>query len=455
MFTSLSNIANVSLGYKSLQNKFFYVNNATIDTYGIEKRFLTPIIRMADIDANSYWQKPDVAVWLFNCIEKKADLRGTGALKYIDAMSNRAAVQKKQTGKSQTIREALESQGGGTWYAPKAKPTKHHIWLRKAIHGTFAPFLFEKATLVDQRCNSIEPLAGMDWELVASAISSSLFAYSLEVNGSASMGAGALEAATSKLRDYPVFDVRTLTAAECNVLVTLGRAVWAENRPLDWSAGGHSGDALRALDDWILRRLSDSPKLEDVYNDIAEVCRSRILVAQDKGKKTRKKRTDNIGSVAESVARSIKPRLELRNFPDDFVGGAKLDIDFNIDTRSLQTMSVSHFFAEDKVTVINKDGTEVIDASFPSPVAEGIRRAVLWGRSAFSVSSDPKVMKAAVKQFLKWMAEIDEEIDAAVRESAVGTGYEYALRRAVYGCLGVSPLSGKKDLPTEINLGSD
>ncbi len=44
MFTALQTVATVSLGYKSLQNNFFYVNAATASTYGIEKKFLIPML---------------------------------------------------------------------------------------------------------------------------------------------------------------------------------------------------------------------------------------------------------------------------------------------------------------------------------------------------------------------------------------------------------------------------
>ena len=37
MFAELSSIAKVSLGYKSLQNNFFYLNQPTIDTFGVRK----------------------------------------------------------------------------------------------------------------------------------------------------------------------------------------------------------------------------------------------------------------------------------------------------------------------------------------------------------------------------------------------------------------------------------
>ena len=300
MFIELAAIAKVSLGYKSLQNNFFYLNKATIDTYGIERKYLTPILMMRDLDTDAYRQAVKPALWMFNCKDSLADLRGTAAVRYIEAMAGRAAAEKKQTGKTQTIRDALEAQGGGVWYAPKARPNRHHVWLRKAFAGVFSPFLFDKPALVDQRCNSVSPLPGIEWRELAAALTSSLFAYSLEINGAASMGAGALEAPTTKLRAYPVLDITEIKASARKTLVALAEAVWAKESPIDWSApGAHPGPNLRALDQWIIDVSARKVKLDVVYADINEVCRSRIAVANDKDKKTKKKHTDNIGNVAE------------------------------------------------------------------------------------------------------------------------------------------------------------
>ena len=96
MFVQLSQIAKANLGYKSLQNAFFYVNQATIDTYGIEPKYLTPILMLRDIDVTSFYQKASPTLWLFNCKDKKSDLRGTGAIRYIEAMASRSATEKKQ-----------------------------------------------------------------------------------------------------------------------------------------------------------------------------------------------------------------------------------------------------------------------------------------------------------------------------------------------------------------------
>ena len=39
-WSKLSDLADVSLGYKSLQNAFFYVDSEAIRRFGIERRFL-------------------------------------------------------------------------------------------------------------------------------------------------------------------------------------------------------------------------------------------------------------------------------------------------------------------------------------------------------------------------------------------------------------------------------
>ena len=296
---------------------------------------------LRDVDVTTYYQEVSPARWLFNCRDRKSDLRRTGAIRYIEAMANRSATEKKQSGKSQTIRGALESQSGGLWYAPKARPNCHRVWLRKAFNTTFSPFLFSEPVLVDQRCNSVSARPGHDWKELAAVLTTSLFAYSLEINGAAGMGAGALEAPTTKLRTYPVFDLAQLSTANRSHLVSLAEAVWANEAPVDWAiAGTRPGARLRALDEWIIKMTGRNVKLSKVYSDINDVCQSRILVANDKSKKTKKKQADSIGGVAESIARAIRPKIELRKFPDDFTGDAVCDIGFNIERDTVKQINI-------------------------------------------------------------------------------------------------------------------
>lgn len=453
MFTTLQTLANVSLGYKSLQNDFFYVNNATASTYGIEKKYLVPMLMLKDLDPSKFEQDPKPALWLFVCREKRGDLRGTGAWRYIEAMADRSAAEKKQTGKNLTIREALEAQSGGLWYSPKAKPAFHHIWLRKAFNTIYAPFLFDKASLVDQRLNSLSPVEGVDWKELAAILTSSIFAYSLEINGSASMGAGALEAPTKKLRDYPVFDIRQLKPALRKKLVSLAQDVWDKETPIDWvSDGWKPGKRLRSLDEWILKAADREVSPEQMYEDIRSTCQSRISVADDKKKKTKKQHSDSIGNVADSIVRAIEPKLKTKNFPDDFANGAKLDLPLVFDRTGLTEISVGHLLDSYDIEIRARGGQTVYAATHPRPVAEAIIRAILLGRSTFSVSTDRKAMDQALNGFLKWMSDAEQEIDTAINESAFGTGYEDNLKKEIYSRLGIHPLTGVATLPFLISL---
>lgn len=453
MFTALRNIADVSLGYKSLQNDFFYVNKATISTYGIEKKYLVPMLMLKDLDPAEYEQDPTPSLWLFACKDKRGDLRGTGAWRYIEAMADRSAAEKKQTGKNLTIKEALEAQSGGTWYAPKAKPAFHHIWLRKALNTVYAPFVMDKATLVDQRLNSIAPVDGVEWKEVAAALTSSIFAYSLEINGAASMGAGALEAPTTKLRDYPVLDVRKLKPKERTKLVTLAQAVWDKEAPIDWGSDDwQPKKKLRDLDEWILKTAGGEVKADQMYEDIRATCQARIVVAEDKRKKTKKQQSDSIGSVADSIVNAVEPKLKTKNFPDDFANGVKLDHPLVFDRGSLKEITIGHLLDSYDIEVHAKGGETVYAATHPAPVAEAIIRALLIGRSTFSVSTDRKAMDAAVTEFIKWVSQAEKDIQTAITESAFGTGYEDALKREIYLRLGMHPLTGAAHLPPLISL---
>ena len=452
MFVQLSELSKVSLGFKSLQNSFFYVSQATIDTYRIEKRFLNPIMLLKDMNSNVYWQSQQSDQWLFDCKNSMSDLRGTGARSYIEAMSGRTATSKKQSGRPQTIRQALEAQGSSSWYAPKAHPHKRHVWLRKAIDGTFAPYLFESAALVDQRCNSLVPDDDIDWKELAAILTSTLFAYSVEINGAA-MGAGALEAATKKLRNYPVVNIRALSSKDRDNLLLLANAVWKNESPINWYGNlAAPGSALQELDAWLLYKLNRNVSTDTVYKDLRTVVLSRISVARDKVKKRRKRSIDSTRIVAESITKAIQPKLQIRNFPDDFAQDVELNIKFNFDRSSLSRIVILPFMDRYEISILTKTEETVFEGSLFQPVAEAIIRSILWGRSVFSVSYEHSAMLHAVSQFVEWVSDIEAEINVMIADSSLGTGYEDALRAEVFSQLGIHPMVGQETLPTEIYL---
>jgi hypothetical protein len=226
--------------------------------------------------------------------------------------------------------------------------------------------------------------------------------------------------------------------------------VWLSEAPVDWSLEKYeAGKCLRALDQWVIDLLGVSVTLQTLHMDLHEACQSRIIVAKDKAKKTKKKKTENIANVAEAIAKGVEPRIKAKNFPEDFVEGS-LDMDVHISRELVKSIQIEHLLDRFDVTFQGQGGTTILDETYVKAVGEGVVRAVLWGRSSFSLSSDRKVMEAAVTDFIGWIADIQKEVGQAIMDSALGTGYEDQLRREVFARLGIHRAVGNKILPSRI-----
>lgn len=428
----LDDLAKVGLGYKSLQNDFYYVNDETVASYGIEQRFLKPILRLKDLDSAKYMQASRGKLWLFACELAEADLRGTGALRYIRAMASRPATVKKQGSKTQSMKEALSAQGGGFWYAPKALPHREHIWVRKAVSSVFAPFLFEDSATVDQRCNYLSPKDDLDWRALGAMASSSVFALCLECQGATSMGAGALELATTQLAGLDVPDIRRLSADERKWLIQLAEAVWKHEKPFDWRSSSEPGPLLRVLDDWLLSYLKAGISTSAVYRGLRETCASRFRLAESKGRVMKTAEAKDVEALAETIASSIRPVLEGRQFPEAF--GEQIGDTFPIDLSHPRRVSVKceRFFGETLVLVTDTTtGLTLLDRTYSNEVAEVIVRALLIGRRSFAVPSEVVVARAVLGAYRSWALEISQKIEEGCALSAVGTRFEHAVRAAV------------------------
>lgn len=452
MFIPLSSLAKVSLGYKSLQNDFYYLNRPTIETFGIEDEYLKPVHMLKEFDSASFAQSPPTQTWLFYCRKREADLRGTGAQRYIDAVADRPANQKKQASKPQTIREALSAQGGNIWYAPKAQPAAHHIWLRKALDGVYSPFLFSQAEIVDQRCNSVEPVEGIGWEELAAILTTTLFSYAVEVNGAASMGAGALEAPTTKLRDYPVLDLNKLDRQQRSDLLLHARAVWRTS-PVDWSAHKPAiPKALEEFDSWALDIIGSATSAARLHADLKDASDERRGLAKDKTKTRKTKREDNIAAVADTAVERIRTRFNSRRLPEDFVSPEALDTTIYIAPEDVHSIEMTPFIGETEVVVRRIDGSSLFSGVWNDATAETIVRAVLAGRSAFQIASDRVEANQANEAMIGWLVKLERDIEVAVSNSSLGTGYEEMLRNEIIKRLAVDRALFSLRLPRQLTV---
>jgi hypothetical protein len=427
-------IATVGLGFKSLQNQFFYLTKQRIQQYEIEKEYLKPIFKLADLSNSDYLQKPKASQWLFYCNEHEKDLVGTGALKYIRAMKDVPATERKQSsGKQHSVSEVLKAQSGGFWYGPKAIPHMAHIWLRKAFNTNFSPFILDKPVALDQRCNYVVPKHGLEWKLVAAVVTSSLFALSVESYGNATMGAGALELATKKLPEVRVPDISNLGEAAKAQLIALVESVWKEDSPVEWGTQHQPGKALRDLDTFLLALIGAEIPLVQIYADLNDVVRSRILIAQDKELTTKSHQRVDVAAVARSIAVSVQTLLDSKRFPDDFYHAESAGLVFDFTNSKSLDIECVPMLDQAIVDVRNGvTGDTLLSAQYSRPMAQVIVRALLLGRRRFVAPSDSASAEDAMQSFDKWLPTILERVEEGAKMSAVGTRYEAQVLSACF-----------------------
>ena len=446
----LSDVADVGLGFKSLQNDFFYLDPVVIEHFGIEADFLRPLYMLADFRDPSYLQDRAPTLQVFHCELPTRDLGGTGALRYIRQMADKPAKRKKQSGKALTIREALSAQGGGLWYGPKAILHAEHVWLRKAFGSVFAPFIIRDAQAVDQRFNYVRPLSGIDWQVIAAITTSSVFALSLESSGGASMGAGALEVATRPLARVRVPDVRLLESGARTDLVELANAVWADEAPVDW-ANERPGPALEELDRFVIGALERELPVQRLYEDLGETVAFRLRVASDRRKREKRSIAEDVASVASGIANAVRPILEMRRFPEDFVelnGALRFVLgDAPVSISAEQMLGTTHL-------TIRQVANErvLLDQAFDRAIAEVIVRATLLGRREFVAPNDEAQARHCLDQFWPWYRRIQGQVEELCSESALGTRFEQDVAKAVFDELGIRPEAGADEVPRQVIL---
>lgn len=437
----LSDLADVSLGFKSLQNNFFYLSPQASAGVGIEAEYIRSVYLVRDLDAGSYLQDNAKPTGLFHCDRPEHDIRGTGAFRYIRRMANLPAREKKQSQSAQakTIKEVLEKQGGKYWYAPKSGYHKAHIWLRKAFDGVYSPFIFMKEAVVDQRCNRIVPRSKVEWEELAALLTSSVFALILEAEGKAAMGAGALEWTTKQLRNARVLDIRHLTKEERRQLIVLARRVWKGEPTTNVNAGKPPGRQLRSLDTYVLSALGSSLSVDDAYEEISRAVSERRQKATSRKKLGKQSEAADIGEVVSNIVQQLEPLLASRQFPESYLVPTDQRQAVSIPHGEDVTVHADQLLSEAHVAIVARDARPLWEASLGHRQAEVIVRALQCGRREFTYPDSEQRASEILAEFRKTLGQILSRLSVLVSSSTVGTRYEEEVKRGCLRALGISP----------------
>ncbi len=271
-------------------------------------------------------------------------------------------------------------------------------------------------------------------------LTSSLFAFSAESFGSASMGAGALELATTMIHGLRVVDVRNLKDEEAiKDLITLADKVWTETHPVDWYVADKPPQQVQDLDKWFLSQMEAKVALDRVYSDLVATLKSRLTIAEDKNVQTKKGEQINIGTVANGIAEAVRPLLESRSFPESFVENGANTTPLDLSHAGKLEIECHPMMGE--TTLIIKDGAGDVLAKgqFPRSIAQVIVKALLMGRRKFNHPTEIAAAEVALKGFAEWFPKVLNKIAAGCGMSAVGTSYEEDVYNAVLEALHLDP----------------
>ena len=425
---SLVSCAVVYLGFKSLLNEFFYVDEQTIDHFGIESEFLHPIHTLKDLDELSYHQRLDPKHWVFTCRLEPSDLRGTGAGSYIQWGSLQETRARKQAQRVVKWPDAPALSSSKHWYWPAAPLHPARIALRKGIGRRYAPFLFDDPTLLDQRLYLLFPRPPVSTELLSAYCASTLLPWALEVDADLGLGAGVLTLGANSLRNIPVLDVASVAGTKHEIQILKAACELYEEEPPE-SSGLVSSPAQRALDiAWLSATGNDPSNAGLIASEVAALAEARLQVARRRKRVQRSLSQQDLELVMEPLIARLERWLDARHIPEDFFGP-------EVDVRLVELPSgelevqFDTMLGQCVLRVTTSIGGQVLlEDSTSVQQAELILRCLQLGRRRFRVPLDQAKCEEALHQLAILVDEFENELGQTLGSASIGARHEDTVR---------------------------
>ena len=179
----LGDIATVRFGIKTGANDFFYLTPEIIAQWGIEPEYCHPVMTTPQESRRLSIHPAALPKRLFMCHQEKADLKGTGALAYIE------------WGESQNYHQRTSVATRRRWYDLGARETAH-LGMNKLVDTTARTFLAADGSYFTDNFQIMLLSAGTNPAPLCAALNSTLFQLMLNTEARANFGQGVLEIQT-------------------------------------------------------------------------------------------------------------------------------------------------------------------------------------------------------------------------------------------------------------------
>jgi hypothetical protein len=435
----LGDLCRIDLGFKSLLNDFYYVTKDTVREFGIESEYLVPLYMLADLDSSRYVQTRGARRWLFSCHKEPPDIANTGAGRYVEWGAKQEVIPRKQANaaKGYTWANAPAVARQRRWYSHAWPARKAKIAIRKGVDVTYAPFLFAKPVLLDQRLYMVTPLPGIDERVLTAYLCSSFFPLALETDAELGLGAGVLTLGTHLLRSVPALPLKAISQdAECADRIREAADALHGIAPPGASRFTDCAE-LRALDEAFLSSVGlPRDRASELEAQVAALAVARTAKGRSRQSVSRATRETDIGAVARGVAERLRPWLGARQFPEGFMDGAGPVTNFNLPPSELRVRT-ERFMGECRVHIADASGSTILDQEMNLYVAELFVRCLQLGRRNFTMPAQQEMVAKLLSSLEPLAADLRHELEQAVQQTTAGARYAEAVRSEVLRQLGV------------------
>ncbi len=325
LLVPLREIADVTRGFTTGANEFFYLTEDQIKEWGIEKEFwmhekkgkwIPNYVIKSPRESLSLLIRPENLKFRVLMMHKdKKKLKGTNVLKYV------------QWGEQQGFHRRPTCASRERWYELPELPHAD-ILFRQFFDVTFNFPLKLDETPTDHTfyylCLKNRKLA----KALAVILNSTLYTLIVELYGRTIMGQGVLIAYGPEMRPIPIIDVKKLNKRQIKKLETEFDSLSKRSIESVYEEIGTTNpekvnlnevkDDRRKLDKIVMEEilgLTDKEQLE-VYKAVIDLVKSRIERAQSV-KRTKKYKGVDVVGLADSILREVE--IDKLKFPDNYI----------------------------------------------------------------------------------------------------------------------------------------
>jgi type I restriction enzyme M protein len=423
----LRKVAEISRGFTTGVNEFFYLTDDKIKHWGIEEEFLKPVLKSPKEFEGILIDPAKLTTKVFLCEKSKKELRRerkTRALKYIEWGEK----QKTKDGVPWPNVPTVRNRKPGWWALPKAGLVQ--IFWTKSYDVKHLQRFSPDKLLADQRLYQVIQKDTVDTKTLAGLMNCSLFSLSTELGGRVNLGDGALDTTVEEAQDYLIVpDVTQLTNNQAKKIIQAFDALLT--RPIKAIYEEIKMPDRQRMDSLVLEVLGLDPKkyLKPLYDGLCELIRERLSLPKMRTVKKKKRVEQDLGKLKEEISEEIFSD-GLRKFPDGFIKKSWSNVEYEEISVPVGKLKIGeNFFGKQQICFENGDNFMEVGSE---ERGKFIVYAKKEGQYVIRMPKSETVVRLAVQGYEVYLREIRDKLIKAFLEQSGNIAVSENLTKQIF-----------------------